>query len=278
MPETLTTIKKSLGNPKLTIFCAFSREYVLDEWIKAFDDMGFPYSQTELVFYVDHHEATIPNRLINHFKKQDDLWHTIQIVQSGQRPTPEVRIATRRDRIVEMKEASKRYIGDSEFVFGLEDDTIPPPDAYYRLDKAWDAQTGYVEGVQVGRWGFRMVGAWKTDNIKNPTQIETLIPLKDGGIEEIDGGGFYCYLTRTDLYKEAKYHWHDECFGPDVNYGIELRKKGLKCKIDWDLICGHLTRNGIIRPDTAQIIGVSYRKSADGQWSVATQSTQPEGR
>lgn len=182
--------------------------------------------------------------------------------------------APRRQRIAEVKEISKDLIGDSQYVFGLEDDTLCPPNALTRLVKFMDAvpEAGMIEGVEVNRWGFKVLGAWKVDDVHNPTKIGT-IPFKAGGYDEIDGGGMYCYLTPTKLYKMAEYHNEQSPFGVDVNYGLDLRKQGLKCFIDWAVKCEHYYLKGlsdeprVLIPD--ETVAVAEWELRDGKWELA---------
>lgn len=180
----------------------------------------------------------------------------ISIFKTGLMAPPKTDIPARRDRITKIHNQFKEHIGGSHFVFGFEDDTILPDDPVTKLVQTYSEEptnVGYVEGVQVGRWGFPYVGAFIADDLYNPTQLRSLT-LSEMDIEEIDGGGFYCFLTPTKLYKSVEHKWAEPA-GPDVHYGMELRRKGYTCLIDWDVVCGHNTPKKILWPSskTAQV-------------------------
>jgi hypothetical protein len=146
------------------------------------------------------------------------------------------------------------------------------------------AEVGYVEGVQMGRWGANMVGAWEADDLRNPLQVQTLLPpkmgeqperylsrFKDRGIyEQITGGGFYGYATRRNLYLNHEYYTSAaQPWGPDVNYGFYVNQQGYKCLVDWGVLFGHRDHNNIMYPDSdkirlAQII--FNKNEATGKW------------
>lgn len=153
----------------------------------------------------------------------------------------------RRTRIAKLREMSKEYIGGSDFVFSFEDDTTLPHSALALLLDAYEElpNPGFIQGAQIGRWGNRYIGAWRVDDINNPKEYRTIYHdfaygPEGPGIEEIDAGGFFCYITPTKLYKEASYKWQEPC-GPDVDYGLQLRRLGYNNYIDWSVQCGHKT-------------------------------------
>ena len=62
-------------------------------------------------------------------------------------------LKARRARIAELHNEYKKYIKDSEFVFGVEDDTLIPHNAISRLldDYSLKPEAGLIEAVEVGR-------------------------------------------------------------------------------------------------------------------------------
>lgn len=153
----------------------------------------------------------------------------------------------RRTRIAEIKNFSKDFIKDVDFVFSTEDDTVVPPHALSRLLKNYDAYgyAGMIQGVQIGRWGMSYVGAWKFDDIYRPTKLSSLLPSQ--GITEVDAGGFYCYLTKAENYLAHIYEpFAQNAMGPDVNYGLWLRREGFKNYTDWSIKCGHFNKDGLL--------------------------------
>ena len=163
---------------------------------------------------------------------------------------------------------------DGEIIICFEDDTVFDRLASFErlyqplLDRP---EVGFVEGVQVGRWGANMIGAWNAlpPNAENPNHIETLLPKT--GYEEITGGGWYGYATRRNLYLNCEYYTSSaQPWGPDVNFGIWLTRQHLKCLIDWDTQFGHKDYSKTIYPDDAdlRLAQIVYnRDSNTGKWN-----------
>lgn len=168
--------------------------------------------------------------------------------RGSKNPGPLHGLLDRRWRITQIKNESRDLIPDCTYVFSIEDDTIVPPHALSQLlmDYAAHPYAGFVQGVELGRWGVPYVGAWKADDPYEPTKIESVMPpdVRDG-TAEIDAGGFYCYLTKRETYVKHEYATFDNnTLGPDVNFGISLRREGYQNYVDWRVSCEHKTRGG----------------------------------
>lgn len=152
-------------------------------------------------------------------------------------------IAERRVRITNIHNQLREIIGDCDWVFSMEDDSILPPDALRRLVKfvKLHEDVGIVTGVELGRWGVPYVGAWRVDDINNVGKVislenRTATPC----IEGLDACGLYCGLIRAEYYKKHDFFTNNG-LGPDVNLGLFLRRQGLKNYIDWGIHVTHLT-------------------------------------
>lgn len=251
--------------PKTSIIIPITRHWALDKLFECLDDLICDTEKTELILYVDTDNNAVRLACYNYCDFSTKFTDKKVLISDNPAPS-EVRINVRRDRIVEGREKIKELISeDSEYIFGVEDDTIFPADSIKRMLRSIQRkETGFVQGVQVGRWSIKYIGAWRVNDLENPTKILTLPFLNAEGktdrfLERIDAGGFYCYMTKTKLFKEIKGEWHDDCFGPDVCYGLELRKQGFINYIDWGLICGHNDFGVIIKPDK-DTKGVKYNK------------------
>lgn len=254
------------NQPKITIIIPVTRKECLDKLFESLKNLVFDYERTDILFYVDCIDGVVIDK-INTFMVTSIMETIVHF--SGNEGVPNVRISKRRDRIVEVHKNIQHLIPrDTEYIMGLEDDTIFPADALQRmLPVIMRDNVGFIEGVQVGRWGIKMIGAWRTDDVENPTKMITLPFLDTTGnpgkyLERIDAGGFYCFMTKANLYKEANFEWHDECFGPDVCYSLNLRKLGFKNYIDWGLICGHDDYGKILMPDK-KVEVVVFNKNED---------------
>jgi hypothetical protein len=248
----------------ITIFCAFTRDWAVDPWLADLASVHHDPASTNLAIIVDADEPGI-KRKFEKFAKEKGYRKLVCVVNEDWQPN-EVRIAVRRQRIADVKTQSKELIAqcDGEIVIGFEDDTVFTDMDLMRLIRPLnDPKVGFVEGVQCGRWGVKMIGAWAVDDYKSPKRIETLLPSK--GYQEIDGGGWYGYATRKELYLEHDYNWPNVPWGPDVEYGLWLRNKGLKCLIDWETVFGHSDHGRILYPDT-KVTKIIYNKDVNGQW------------
>lgn len=152
-------------------------------------------------------------------------------------------IAERRQHITNIHNQLRDIIGDCDWVFTMEDDSVIPPDALRRLSKLAVLQynVGMVTGVELGRWGIPYVGAWLVDdynNVHKVTSVEnrTANPC----VENIDACGMYCGLIKAEYYKKHQFFTNNG-LGPDVNLGLYLRQQGFINYIDWSIHVTHLT-------------------------------------
>lgn len=267
--------------PEVSVFVPFTRAWPLERFFAMFEAIIFPNkSEYELVFYVDTTDPATNLGVTEWATKHESEWGTFKIYYSDNPPPPDVALLQRRNRITNMKNHSREFIGDSDFVFCLEDDTLVPPNAFLKLlyQIKRNSFIGFVEGVEVGRWNIPIIGAWRTDNFYDPNVVQSVSPVHKYGMSEIHGGGFYCYITRTHLYKKHNYYWRGECFSVDMTYGLELCKNGYVNFIDWTIPCAHLLENpwqiDRLIPDE-NVCGVRFRK-VDGQFQ-RSEIINPDG-
>ena len=154
-------------------------------------------------------------------------------------------IPDRRVNIAAIHNQIKTIIGDTDWIFGIEDDGVLPPSALadlFRMTKTCK-NVGMVTGVELGRWGVKYVGAWRVNDVNDASELTSVenkvaeAPL----IEEIDACGLYCALIRADQYKEHTFTFRNG-LGPDVNLGIFIRQRGYKNYINWNIPVIHLNR------------------------------------
>jgi hypothetical protein len=255
-------------HPIITIFCAFTRRWAVETWLDDLASIEHDPALTNLCFIVDADDAFIMNKL-RHFATSNN-YRSFHSKMNEQWSPNEVRIAVRRLRIADVKNQSKDLIEktDGEFILGFEDDTIFKNLDIMRLIQPMldDDKVGFVEGVQCGRWGVKMIGAWRFDDYENPHHVETLLP-GEGYQEIFGGGGWYGYATRRSLYLNCEYYASSaQPWGPDVNYGLWLYNRGYCCLIDWTTVFGHNDHNKVLWPND-KLTKVSYAKnSTNGKW------------
>lgn len=247
--------------PVITIVCPFTRVWAIERWVDNLKSLNLDWSLVNLCVVIDCDEP----RISYHLRKMDDKlkFRSFQIAMNRDHEPTEVRVNVRRQRIAEVMNQLKEMVKktDGDIVVGFEDDTVFE-DLDLRklyLPLLADDSIGFVEGVQSGRWGVKMVGAWSVDDLVNPTIVETL--FLGSGYEEIDGGGLYGYACLTELFLAHTFKWDDEPYGPDVDFGLFIRRKGYKCLVDWDTKFLHNDHNVLIRPEN--IIKIRYTKIND---------------
>lgn len=261
-------------HPILTIFCPFTREWALQHWLDNLSSVWHDPALTNLCFIIDGDMPSIARRLKNYAEQNG--YRSFHVKINEYWATNESRLDLRKLRIAEIHNQSKDLIAetDGEIIIGLEDDTVfdrlESFEQLYRPLNKLDG-VGFVEGVEMGRHGAKMLGAWRCDDPFNPKMVQTCLPAEGwNGLSEIDAGGFYGYATYRELYLEHEYYWStNQPWGPDVNYGFWLRQRGWKCYVDWGILFGHKDFSEIGYPDDPQhrLAEIIYNKRTDnGKW------------
>lgn len=261
-------------HPVITIFCAFTRYWAVSRWLECLESMPHDPALTNIAIIIDLDDPRIlravrafvePRGYRSFVFKMNEHWHP-----------NEVRLKIRRARIADIKNQSKDLINqcDGDYVIGLEDDTIFPDLDIMRLLKPLidNLSVGFVEGVQCGRWGVKMIGAWEVDDTRNPTKASTILKRPPYGdtmsYQNIDGGGFYGYATTKKLYLYHEYYSATtQPYGPDVNFGLWLRNYGYECLIDWDTVFGHSDFNKVLYPDDKLAVASFIKNITTGRWT-----------
>jgi glycosyltransferase involved in cell wall biosynthesis len=174
---------------------------------------------------------------------------------------PAFAISERREHIASIHNQARQLIADADWVFSIEDDGVLPNDALQRLVRVSEARpnAGIISGVELGRWGVPYVGAWRVDNIMQPSQVMSMENhVGEDYVDEIDACGLYCALIRADKYKEHEFDAKNG-LGPDVNLALYLRQSGYQNYIAWAIPVTHLTNNHGIEmeipaTDTSQVV------------------------
>jgi hypothetical protein len=56
---------------------------------------------------------------------------------------------------------------------------------------------------------------------------------------------------------------YDKVLGPDFDFGINLRQRGLKNYLDYSIECQHLTKKESLTVSNSKIVQVRFEKSGD---------------
>lgn len=168
-------------------------------------------------------------------------------------------INERRKRIVENHKKLVHSVRKEEpdLVWQIEGDSVLPEDCLERLYNHWDLMKakdfGFISGIQVSRHGIRCIGAWHVADDKESFHS---VDHNRTGIVRINAAGFYCLLS--PVWLEGECSWNDERWGPDVNWGLSLQKKGYKNYVDMDLEIGHQTETGVLWPSDYSTTNVKF--------------------
>lgn len=247
----------------VTIVLLVSREFFLQRIFANLETLECNAAETNLLVYVDGDWNT--------FEKARNLTQESKFKERlciyRRKGLPNVgSIRSRRNRIADIHTEIKEVIVNCDYIFLLEDDTLIPNNALKLLlkDYSENPYAGFVSGVELGRWGYTHIGAWKVDDVYDPKRI-TSIPNGQGTIE-IDAAGFYCCLLKKDNYLKTDMQPFEDILGPDVNFGIKLRQGGFKNYVNYDIKCRHLTKRGDINFQNSVIVQMEFTKT--DKWTM----------
>lgn len=270
--EELLRINATNSAPTITLFMPVTRRWRVYAIAKMLAGLNTEGLKVEVLLLIDS-PAVKDNAILDAFEKYEvPLAYTIR--HTGNDLPSETKIAERRTRIKEMLEKAQKLIGDTDFVFMVEDDTEIQPNALQNLIENYrnltnaGAPVGIISGVQVGRWGYRMIGGWRVDDINEPKHVATIPFNRSAILEKIDGSGLYCYLVPTALFKAHKWYWHDVCFSVDMTFGLELRRQGYQNYIDWTIVAGHVMDNGNVLVPNEKCQVVEFEQNDEGVWGT----------
>lgn len=267
-----------------TIFLSVSRADHLDRVFAALELLTCDRAQTGLLAYVDGDQTL--TELTRTYVEHSKFAKRRCVQRHDPKPVLKYDIRQRRLRIAAIKNESRALVGDCQYVFSVEDDTIVPPHALERLmlDLAQYPFAGFVQGVELGRWGVPYVGAWRADDVYDPKRLTTLVPLPDAevitmagqryevswqGLEEIDAGGFYCYLAKREVYVAHEYRpFADNDLGPDIEFGLAMRQEGRHNYIDWAVQCEHRDGERVVMLASTAPREVTMYRTRD-EWRMA---------
>lgn len=178
-------------------------------------------------------------------------------------------IAHRRQRIANIHNYAKQFIGKPQYIFGIEDDSTFSTYTLSKLIKDYQLHpyAGMISGVQLGRHGIAHIGAWKLDNIYNPTLIQSIDPNK--GMQDVDATGMYCFLTKSGNYLAHTFGPYENTLGPDFNFGLFMRQSGLMNYVDFDVLVDHHTKDETLSVNNKVIQSVSFVR-VENRWRQKT--------
>lgn len=122
---------------------------------------------------------------------------------------------------------------DTPLVFTLEDDVIPPPDAFVRLSTLMTDDVVSASALYWHRDKNQPV-CWTWDR-GGPS-----FPEKGTGIQEIGGTGFGCLAINGEIFRNTVFRSGQPFGNYDHNFFAAQTMHGPKrALIDWDCVCRH---------------------------------------
>lgn len=251
----------------ITVILPISRKDYLRPVFSCLAELEKP-DDTELLIILDGSQELqlAVNKKLNNLKG----FSSIRVILFGDGPVENRN--DRRYRIAAIHNMAKHHVPDGcDYVFLIEDDTVYPKGALMRFlsiihnEADWRSlDTGYVGGLEIGRWKTKYIGAWEADDIDDPLKITSLKELpRENFIQQVEAGGFYCALTYASFYKEHNFEPYDKQgtngLGCDVNYGLYLRRKGYQVEVT-DVLCDHIGKEGAVNFGNTKPVQVEFYK------------------
>jgi glycosyltransferase involved in cell wall biosynthesis len=135
---------------------------------------------------------------------------------------------------------------DTDYVWVVEDDILPPDDACERLLRGFDRHTASVSAMYLSRYdGGPCV--WGPDFHQ--------LPFGDG-IQQVHGNGFGCVILRGGVVRQTQFRATGDY---DRQFYRDLQSTGLKARIDWETECEHHSAEAVgipSPPDVAELVRV----------------------
>jgi hypothetical protein len=251
---------------KTQIFMPVSRPDYLDRVFADIEFLDCDRSNTGLVVLVDGDNKLYDQTktLVEHSKFDSKLcfW------RGDRTPVKKYALAQRRARISAIHNEARLLIPQSDFVFLVEDDGLIPPQSLKQLSEDYLRYpfAGFVSGVCIGRHGIQHIGAWEVDDPYETTEISSVRPAD--GLEKVDAAGFFAMLTRWENYTAHEFAPFHDVLGPDVEYGLALRRTGFTNYVDHMVAIEHLTSQGSLSYARADIVKATLTKFGDA-WKQA---------
>lgn len=123
-------------------------------------------------------------------------------------------------------------LSQSPVVFFLEDDVIPPLDAYVRLNDLLQPGIASVSALYYHREKPEPV-CWNWDG------DAAVFPKPQTGVTPIGGNGFGCVAMWGTILRRTQFQCGPDWQNYDHHFYKDLQKEGGIALLDWDCVCRH---------------------------------------
>ncbi|MCB1711340.1 MAG: hypothetical protein KDH96_02310 [Candidatus Riesia sp.] len=273
-----TFVLKPPKKPKCTLMALFSRPWAVSRWMNHFSKVDLPWEDTEILALVDNRSGDMLSRVKSSLLKMfGHKANGIRVYCTRNQSLPESsNVGSRRDRIVENWNTLLPDI-QGDLVFGAEDDTLPDTDAYRKMLKAYvENKAGFIQATIIGRWSLKIIPHWQilSDERGNPVRVSSAVEGSSRLID-ISGAGWFCFITSRENLQRFPLKWTGGLknpgppMGPDLWFGYNLHKAGIKCLGDWSVGCLHFTKDKDLHPSSIRKAHrLAYQKSEKGVWNM----------
>lgn len=231
------------------------RDYTVDDLLHAIQSQTFPIEKLHLLFYDNSGNAAFGRRLksflfsadefcgqtyIKDFRPPIDECSTSEIADG---PLDECGLGGKQfgqqinDRVGAIWNRIGRLV-NTDLIWCLEDDVIPPPDTLKSLFEHMEGNVDAVTACYPARNAQNSFAIW---HYTSPDDWVRLLP-RGKGVEKVDGCGLGCALVRRDVFLAGPARSAGEAVGYDCNMWLDLKKRGGTVLADWSLLCEHRVR------------------------------------
>ena len=253
------SIREGIEKVNYTFVSVISREYCLDKYFECVKELEMPRKKMHWLVYVDNDDEEMIERIRKFAEEEGKRFYSWRMFATMRKPVDDYRRVERiRNNFKTILREIKDPLIGTPYFFMLEDDTIPKDKrAFYKLDKYLKDGVAMVSGVESNRGDKKVLGIVKLKWKGNRLLERHCLKPKKKGVEEVDATGWYCFVGRTDAFKEeyissVAYTWAAN----DIIFGWKLRQAGWKILVNWSIWCSHLSlENGTVReimPDEAK--------------------------
>ena len=267
--------------PSFAVCTPFSgKAWALDRWLASWRVLDMP-KHAHVLWLCNAEDDSFWQRLQHeaHLVRQDypnlQLWRDMHRYGAKDRQVAEL-----------WRQIRTRVPDGCEFVFALEDDVLPDPEAFSAMVKTWAGRGGAdIVGVPVGhiyQYGEVTALAWDYARTTAGVQVGPGIQVREARrhseASEVGGISFSCTIFPAKVFGQATLtHGLDDYIasGYDHVFCLEAAEMGAKCVALWQIGATHLKPNhapdGAVRIRKRRLLVLGEGEHIpDGQtWEVA---------
>ena len=239
------SIREDIDKVNYTFVSVISREYCLDKYFECIKELEMPRKRMHWLVYVDNDDEEMIERIRKFAEEEGQRFYSWRMFATMRRPITdgmEKRIERLRSNFKTILREIKDPLIGTPYFFMLEDDTIVKDKrAFYKLNKYLKDNVAIVSGVESTRGNIKVLGVAKLKWKGNRLLERYCLKPKKKGVEEVDATGWYCFVGRTDAFKEeyissVVYTWAAN----DIICSWKLRQAGWKILVNWSIWCAHI--------------------------------------